>query len=115
MGKLEFLNYVNRSPHKEALASLALEEGMNSHQVLERLVGRRVGTDFAELRVALFELECNGLLASVNDCYHFQETWFKELVRFLDEFEESKKEMDLCEVMLGKARAGALSHEKERP
>ena len=83
MGKLEYLNYVNRSPHKEALACLALEEGVNAFQLMDKLIGRRVDTSVSDLKGALFELECNGLLASVNGCYQFQEEWFKELVRFI--------------------------------
>ena len=107
MDRLEFLQYLNRSPYKEALASLAGAEGANVFQVMNSMVDRRVGTSVEELRIALFELECDGLLLQVNECYHFKDSWFKELVRFLDEFEETGKEMDICEALLEREKRRA--------
>jgi len=103
MERLEFLGFVNRTPYKEALACLAIEEGLNTFELMDKLIGRSVGTTVADLQDVLSELQGKGLLASVNDRYHFHETWFKELVLFLDEFEESKREIDLCEVLLKKS------------
>ena len=102
MGRLEFLQYTNRALYKESLACLALEEGITHFQLLDRLIGRNVGTSVQALKEALGEMESDGLIMSVNSCYMFQENWLKELVLFLDEFEESKKEIDLCEALLEK-------------
>lgn len=114
MSNLEFLNYLNRTPYKEVLACLALEEGLNPHQVLDRLIDRKVGTTIWDLKRALTEMECGGLIASVNNSFYFHENWLKELVLFLDEFEESSKELDLCQLMLGKAQNEVFSSKKEK-
>jgi len=112
MGRLDFLNYTNRSPYKEVLACLALEEGMNLFELMNKVIDRSVGLTASELRKALVELEFNGLIARVNDCYLFNENWLRELVLFLDEFEESKKELDLCQLMLEKNKGSALPLKK---
>lgn len=104
MGELDFLAYTNRSPYKEALGCLALDEGMNLFELMNKMIDRSVGITAAELRNALAELEYIGFITRVNGCYHFHENWVKELILFLDEFEESKKELDLCQLMLEKSR-----------
>ncbi|GEM_PF-1537957 len=112
MRRLDFLNYTNRSPYKEVLACLALEEGVNLFELMNKVIDRSVGLTASELKKALIELEFNGLIARVNDCYLFNESWLRELVLFLDEFEESKKELDLCQLMLEKNKENTLSLKK---
>ncbi len=114
MERLEFLHYLNRSPYKEALACLALEEGVNHFQLLDKMIDKRIGTTVSGLKKALSELEGKGMVASVNGCYLFQENWLKELVLFLDEFEESSKEMDLCKIMLEKNGKGLFAGENKK-
>jgi len=100
MDRIEFLSYTNRPPYREMLACLALEEGINRFELLERLIGRSIGTTIEHLELDLEELEESGLIASVNDCYLFRENWLKEMVLFLDEFEETKNEIDICEALI---------------
>lgn len=104
----DFLNYLNRSPYREALGCLAGEEGLNRFGLLDRLSGRKISAGIAEVDRALEELELGGFIASVNGCYHFQREWFKDFVLFLDEFEESREELDLCEQMLGQGILNAV-------
>ncbi len=115
MGELDFLGYMNRTPYKEALACLALEEGLNLFELMNKMIDRSIGTTAPELRNALTELEYRGLLVRVNERYHFNENWLRELVLFLDEFEESKKELDLYQLMLEKNKSsGALQKKAEQ-
>lgn len=112
MSELDFLNYLNRTPYKEVLACLALKEGMNSFQLLDKLIDRSVGTTATKLKKTLNQLGSEGLIASVNSAFYFQEKWLKELILFLDEFEESKKEMDLCQILLNKPSNKAFFSKK---
>jgi len=105
MNRLQFLSYTNRSPYKEMLACLALEEGINHTELLERLIGRSIGLEMEHLKLNLEELEESGLIASINECYLFRENWVKEMVLFLDEFEETKNEIDICEALIQKKKS----------
>ena len=100
MARPELLDYLDRSPFREALGCLAKEEGLNMQQLEGRLAEINAAYP-SMLGTALAELERRGFVASVNGRYHFSKEWFKDFVLFLDEFEESREELDLCEQMLG--------------
>ncbi|MCX6802504.1 MAG: hypothetical protein NT067_05345 [Candidatus Diapherotrites archaeon] len=114
MKDTEFLSYLSKSPFREALGFLAKEEGLNRFQLMGRLSDSKSCTGMAELKTALGELECRGFIASVNECYHFQKEWFKDFVLFLEEFEESREELDLCEQMLGQGILNAVYRKNDR-
>jgi hypothetical protein len=107
MASPELMDYLGRSPFREALGCLAKEEGLNRQQLEGRLASIN-GAYPSMLETALLELECRGFIASVNGCYHFSKEWFKDFVLFLDEFEESREELDLCEQMLGQGILNAV-------
>jgi len=109
MDRIAFLAYTNRSPYKEMLACLALEEGINHTELLERLIGRSIGLSVENLQLNLEELEENGLIASINECYLFREDWVKQMVLFLDEFEETKNEIDICEALIQRKKQGSTT------
>ncbi|MEM0360097.1 MAG: hypothetical protein QXK06_02020 [Candidatus Diapherotrites archaeon] len=114
MEELQFLSYLGKSPFREALSCLAREEGLNKSQIMDLVSKKSASASLNSLLAALEELELNGFIVGVNGCYHFQKEWFKEFVLFLEEFEASREEMDLCEQMLGQDILKAFYAKKQK-
>lgn len=93
MSQLDYLNYTNCSPYKEVLAVLALEQALNAYQIHERVKKKLPYVSIIEIKNALFELERRGLLMNVNNCFTIAEDWLRNLVLFLNEFEELEESL----------------------
>lgn len=100
MPELDYLNYTNCSPYKEILLVLSVKQAMNSQQVFEHVKKRLPYVNIVEVKNALLELELHGLLININNCFTIAEDWLRNLVLFLNEFEELEETLAKYDAIL---------------
>jgi len=100
MPELDYLNYTNCSPYKEILLVLAVKRALNPHEVFEHVKEKLPYANIVEVKNALFELEQHGLLININNCFTIAEEWLRNLVLFLNEFEELENSLTKYNAML---------------
>lgn len=110
MSEMGYLYYTTVTPYREILIVLSKANALNFHSVAKivpKLSGN-IGT--AQVEKALIELERAGLIAQINGCYLICEDWLKQLVLFLNEFNQLQSELDNCNAVFSAKAKKAQAH-----
>ncbi len=102
MPSLTSLIYLNRSPHREAIACLAEEEGLNAIEIHKRLSMKIADIGIWKIKRALTEMEKSGILIRVNNRFLFSEEWVEQLMDLMSEFGENIVELELYNLVIEK-------------
>jgi len=96
MTDISYLYYVSVSPYREILLALSKAESLNFYETYKFTSGLLPNIGCMQLEIALLELENSGLIVQINGCFSICEDWIKQLVLFLNEFQELENELDNC-------------------
>ncbi|MCX8190006.1 MAG: hypothetical protein N3F05_02130 [Candidatus Diapherotrites archaeon] len=115
MSDMGYLYYTTVTPYREILVLLSKANAMNPHSIAKNIPRYLERISAEKVQKALFELEKAGLIVQVNGCYLICEDWLKQLVLFLNEFNQLESELDNCNAVFSskakKAQANKFLNE----
>ncbi|MEM4663044.1 MAG: hypothetical protein QXM75_03410 [Candidatus Diapherotrites archaeon] len=112
MSDMSYLYYATVTPYKEVLLTLAKVSPANFHMISKMVLKSCSNIGILQIEKALEELKNAGVVVEINSCYIIPEDWLRQLVLFLNEFDQLHSETDNCNAVFNKDQVSKTSSHK---